>query len=90
MAKPRKRRRRRRGAAIAIFLAFAAGIGIAWGADSLFWGVLAGIGTGAFGWGASFFFPGSDAVLADVLDDGDDRRDDGGDGLSDEGGLGDA
>lgn len=91
MAKPRKRRRRRRlGAALAIFFAFAIGIGITWGADSLFWGALAGVGTGVLGWGASFFFPGSDAVLADVLDGDDDRRDDRGDGLSDDGGLGDA
>jgi hypothetical protein len=89
MAKPRKRRRRRVGAAIAIFLAFAIGIGVTWGADSLFWGALAGLGAGAFGWGMSFFFPGGEAVLADELDD-DDRRDDRGDGLSDEGGLGDA
>lgn len=90
MAKPRKRRRRRRiGAAVAIFFAFAIGIGIAWGADSLFWGALAGLGTGAFGWGMSFFFPGGEAVMADVLDD-DDRRDDRDDGLSDEGGLGDS
>lgn len=84
MAAPRKRRRRRRvGTAIAIGLAFAIGIGIAWGADSLFWGALAGLGTGAFGWGLSFFFPGSEAVLADVVDD-----DDRGDGLSGDG-LGD-
>lgn len=41
------------------------------------------------GWTASFFFPGSEAVLSDVLDDGD-RRDDRGDGLSDDGGLGDS
>ena len=88
MAKPRKRRRRI-GAAVAIFFAVAIGIGITWGADSLFWGALAGVGTGVLGWGASFFLPGSDAVLADVLDD-DDRRDDRGDGLSDDGGLGDA
>lgn len=84
MAKPRRRRRRRIGAAVAIFLAFAIGIGVTWGADSLLWGVLAGLGTGALGWGISFFFPGSEAVLADVLDD-----DDRGEGLSDDGGLGD-
>ncbi|HEY7609291.1 MAG TPA: hypothetical protein VIF14_08680 [Alphaproteobacteria bacterium] len=84
---PRLRRRRRRiGAAVAIFFAFAIGIGVAWGADSLFWGTLLGLGTGALGWGISFFFPGSEAVLADVLDDDDDR----GEGLSDDGGLGDA
>ncbi len=88
MAKPR-RRRRRIGAAIAIFVAFAIGIGIAWGADSVLWGAIAGLGTGVLGWTASFFFPGSEAVLSDVLDDGD-RRDDGGDGLSDDGGLGDS
>lgn len=88
MAKPRKRRRRR-GAAIAIFLALAIGVGIAWGADSLLWGALAGLGTGGLGWAASLFFPGSEAALADVLDD-DDRRDDSGEGLSDDGGLGDA
>jgi hypothetical protein len=87
VAAPRKRRRRRRvGAAIAIFLAFAIGVGITLGADSLLWGALAGLGTGALGWGLSFFFPGSEAVLDDVLDD-DDRRDDRGDGLSDDGGL---
>jgi MFS family permease len=86
MAKPRKRRRRRRiGAAVAIFFAFAIGIGVAWGADSVLWGALAGLGTGALGWGASLFFPGGEAVLADVLDD-----DDRGEGLSDDGGLGDA
>jgi MFS family permease len=84
MAAPRKRRRRRVGAAVAIFLAFAIGIGIAWGADSLFWGALAGFGAGALGWGLSFFFPGSEAVLADVLDD-----DDRGDGLSNDGNVGD-
>jgi hypothetical protein len=33
----------------------------------------------------SFFFPGGEAVLAEVLDD-----DDRGEGLSDDGGLGDA
>ncbi len=88
MAKPRKRRRRRVGAAIAIFFAFAIGLGVTLGADSLLWGALAGIGTGALGWGVSFFIPGGEAVLADVLDD-DDRRDDRGDGLSDDGGLGD-
>jgi hypothetical protein len=87
MAKPRKRRRRRIGAAIAIFVAFAIGVGITLGADSLLWGALAGLGTGALGWGLSFFFPGSEAVLADVVDDDDDRRDDRGDGLSDDGGL---
>jgi hypothetical protein len=84
MAKPRRRRRRRVGAAIAIFLAFAIGIGITWGSDSVLWGALAGLGAGAFGWGMSFFFPGSEAVLADELDD-----DDRGDGLSDGDGLGD-
>ena len=84
MAAPRKRRRRRVGAAVAIFLAFAIGIGVTWGVDSLLWGTLAGLGAGALGWGLSFFFPGSEAVLADVLDD-----DDRGDGLSDDGGLGD-
>jgi hypothetical protein len=82
-AKPRKRRRRI-GAAIAIFLAFAIGIGVTWGADSLFWGALAGLGAGALGWGMSFFFPGSEVALAELADD-----DDRGDGLSDEGGLGD-
>ncbi len=86
MAAPRKRRRRRRiGAAIAIFFAFAIGIGVTWGADSLLWGALAGLGAGALGWGVSFFFSGGEAVLADVLDD-----DDRGEGLSDDGGLGDA
>lgn len=85
MAKPRKRRRRRIGAAVAIFFALAIGIGVTWGADSLLWGALAGLGTGALGWGVSFFFPGGEAVLAEVLDD-----DDRGDGLSDDGGLGDA
>lgn len=84
MAPPR--RRRRVGAAIAIALAFAIGIGVTWGADSLFWGSLAGLGAGALGWGLSFFFPGGEAVLADVLDDDDDR----GDGLSDDAGLGDS
>jgi MFS family permease len=85
VAKPRKRRRRRIGAAVAIFFAFAIGIGVTWGADSLLWGALAGLGTGALGWGMSFFFPGGEAVLAEVLDD-----DDRGEGLSDDGGLGDA
>ena len=88
MAKPRKRRRRRVGAAIAIFFAFAIGLGVTLGADSLLWGALAGVGTGAFGWGMSFFFTGSEAVLADELDD-DDGRDDRGDRLSDGDGLGD-
>lgn len=84
-AQPRKRRRRRVGAAIAIILAFAIGIGVTWGADSLLWGALAGLGAGAVGWGMSFFFPGSEAVLADLVDD-----DDRGDGLSGDGGLGDS
>lgn len=84
MAKPRKRRRRV-GAVIAIAVAFAIGIGITWGADSVLWGAIAGLGTGALGWTASFFFPGSEAVLSDVLDD-----DDRGESLSDDGGLGDA
>jgi len=83
MAPPRKRRRRRVGAAIAIALAFVIGLGVTWGADSLLWGVLAGLGVGAAAWGWSFLFPGSEAVLADVLDD-----DDRGDGLSGDG-LGD-
>lgn len=90
MAAPRKRRRRRRvGAAIAIFLAFAIGASITWGTDSLLWGTIAGLGAGAIGWGLSFFFPGSEALMADVLDDDDDRRDDRGEGLSDGDGLGD-
>jgi hypothetical protein len=83
MAAPRKRRRRRFGAVLAIALAFAIGIGVTWGADSLFWGTLAGLGAGALGWGLSFFFPGSEAVLADLADD-----EDRGDGLSGDG-LGD-
>jgi hypothetical protein len=85
MAKPRKRRRRRVGAAIAIFLAFAVGATLTLGTDSLLWGTLAGLGVGALGWGVSSFFPGSEVVLADLADDDDDR----GDGLSDDGGLGD-
>ncbi len=82
--KPRRKWRRRRvGAAIAIFLAFAIGLGITWGADSVLWGALAGLGAGALGWGAGWLFPGSDVVLADLADE------DRGDGLSDDGGLGD-
>ena len=87
MAAPSKRRRRRCfGAVIAIALAFAIGLSVTFGADSLLWGALVGLGAGALGWGLSFFFPGSEAVLADLVDD-----DDRGDGLSDEGsGLGDS
>ena len=85
MAAPRKRKRRRRrvGAAIAIFLAFAVGATLTLGTDSVLWGALAGLGAGALGWGAGWLFPGSDVVLADLADE------DRGDGLSDDGGLGD-
>jgi hypothetical protein len=81
---PRKRRRRI-GAAVAIFLAFAIGLGVGFGLDNLVWGAFAGLGAGALGWGLSFFFPGSETVMADVLDD-DDRSG----GLSSDGGFGDA
>jgi len=79
MAQPRRRWRRRIGAAIAIFLAFAIGIGVTWGADSLLWGALAGLGAGALSWGLGFFWPGGEAALAEADD-----------GLSDDLGLGDS
>jgi len=90
VAAPRKRRRRRIGAAIAIFLAFAIGLGITLGTDSLLWGALAGIGAGGLGWGMGFFWPGGETTLAELEHDEEQarRRDDDDEGLSDDSSLG--
>jgi hypothetical protein len=52
-------------------------------ADSLLWGLIAGLGVGGLSWGVSLFGPGAEA---DLLAEDEDR----GDGLSDGDGLGDA
>lgn len=78
----RKRRRRRMGAVIAIALAFLVGIAVTAGADSLFWGAVAGLSAGGLSWGLSLFGPGAEAALAELDDDR-------GEGLGDGSGLGD-
>lgn len=93
MAKLRTRRRQI-GAAVAIFFALAATIGVSWGAENVLWGALAGLGTGALGWGLSFLGPAGDVVLTDTVDDDREHGDSGessdsGDGISSDGGIDD-